>query len=178
MKNDKIILFNEMNEYLDTIDNVSNNNADIINFNEFKFKSNIDLLLNNINPSDMKHERILSDYFDTSDVDLIDESKHSYKISTWEGNANAIIYSEDELEIIKNNIKKHLLNVISEQEVKIFNDILSINLDNLINNTKFETKIETILNNDNLLKIISYILNDHDNYSLFKNYYIWFNKSL
>ena len=75
--------------------------------NEYKISNLKETLYKGIEKVDLNMEKALADVFDTNlgSIDVIDSSKHLFKINDWNGkDANVLIYSKEDLELIKNNI--------------------------------------------------------------------------
>lgn len=123
---------------------------------EFKISSMKECLYKGIEKSTTKMEKILADYFDTnlSDIDIEDSSKHKFKINEWQNDdVSIIIYSEEELDIIKENVTNHLLDEIKSKEVKLTDDI-SLNLSDLIDVSSYEKKMSEKLTDNYCIKLI------------------------
>ena len=68
-----------------------------------------------INKSNIEHEKIIADHYDVSlsEIDILDSNTHKFKIE----NDEFIIYKEDEIEIIKENLKEWAIKNILEREI-------------------------------------------------------------
>lgn len=127
---------------------------------DFKIQSLKQTLYKGIEKSDLKMEKILADYFDTnlSDIDIIDSDKHLFKVSGWsDEDIKVIIYSEEDLGIITNNMCEHLYDELLNKEVEIADNI-KINLNKLIDKDKFNEQFTDIFNEKKIIKTISSIL--------------------
>jgi hypothetical protein len=147
----------------------------IFESNEFKFESLKQCLYKGIEKANLEMEKILADYFDTSlgQIDVVDSDKHMFNLSNWKNDKNeVIIYSKEELEIIKQNMTEYLFSELTKKSVEIINDI-KINLSDLIKEDIFEQQISEIFEKDNLfIKIISSITGYKFN-GEFGDYKIW-----
>lgn len=126
---------------------------------EFKIDSLIQSLYKGIEKADIKMEKFLADHFDTNlgDIDIIDADKHLFKVSGWGDDSKVIIYSKEDLEIIKGNIFEHLYKELTEKEVELTTSI-NIKLDKLINIEMFNKIISDLLDDDKLIEMISDLL--------------------
>jgi len=130
--------------------------------NDFKIDSLKECLYKGIEKADIKMEKILADFFDTnlSSIDIVDADKHLFKLEDWENDDwKVIIYSKEDLEIIKENIIEHLYKEITEKEVELTSNI-QISLSKVINKENFDSKMIDIFNEDKLVKTITELLGD------------------
>lgn len=127
---------------------------------EFKIVSLSQCLYKGIDKADLKMEKVLADHFDTnlSDISVLDSEKHIFNVNSWGGDKEVIIYSKDEVDLIKDNIFDHLYDQLSEKNVDLVNDI-SIGLNDLISEDKFKEKLESIFNKEFTIKTISGLIN-------------------
>lgn len=140
---------------------------------DFKIKSLNQCLYKGIEKADLKMEKILADYFDTnlSGVSVENSEKHIFKIDTWSDEKKIIIYSKDEIELIKENIFEHFYKELSNKNIDLVDNI-SIGLDDLIGEDKFQDKLESIFTKDFTLKMISGLL-DYKFESEKSDHFIW-----
>jgi hypothetical protein len=148
----------------------------------------------NIGNANVNHEKVLADYYNTSlgHVDLVDPEIHLYKINDFGKKVVSIIFSDKELEEIKENI---LDNLVSEAENKVLSiseiDGIEVGvsfrfwLSDVFDKEKFRTTLTEKITNENLLLIIKSTIqknqelptnfsNDRLNYKDdFKGYHIW-----
>ena len=110
--------------------------------------------------ADLKMEKVLADYFDTnlSGISIDNSEKHIFKVDTWSSEKKVVIYSKEEIDLIKENIFEHLYKELSNRNVDLV-DGISIGLNDLIGEDKFENKLESIFTKDFTVKIISKLLN-------------------
>ena len=145
---------------------------------EYKISSMRECLYKGIEKADLKMEKVLSNYFDTNlgSIDIKDSDKHIFRLENWEGdNKNVIIYSSDNLEVIKENIFNHLYDELSKKEIEL-TDKIKINLNELINEENFEEKLDVILKEDKLIEIITDLLEGYKLDGDMNNYFIWVKK--
>jgi hypothetical protein len=161
---------------------------------KFESFSKVNESVINIGNANINHEKVLADYYNTSlgHIDLVDPEIHLYKINDFGKKVVSIIFSDKELEEIKENI---LDNLVLEAE----NKVLSINevdgvemgfsfrfwLSDIFDKEKFRNSCEEKLTNENLLVVIKSVIQKYqelptnfDNSRLsykddFKGYHIW-----
>ena len=142
----------------------------------------------------VEHEKVLADYYNTSigHIDLVDGDIHLYKINDFGKKVVSIIFSDSELQKVKENV---LDGLVSEAE----NKVLSINeiggveigvsfrfwLSDVFDKEKFRATLTEKITNENLLLIIKSTIqknqelptnfsSDRLNYKDdFKGYHIW-----
>lgn len=186
----KFILRNNLSEVVginrvinDVIeDRVSMEKDGVMAFESFKYFESSDFKINSlkqtlykgIEKSDINMEKVLADYFDTnlSDIDVIDSDKHLFKVSGWsDENIKVIIYSEEDLEVITNNIFEHLYDELVKKEVEITENI-KISLNKLIDKDKFNDQFSDIFDEKKIIKTISDLLSSEWKEKTNK-YHIW-----
>lgn len=141
---------------------------------EFKIKSMKDCLYKGIEKSSIKMEKILADYFDTnlSDIDVKDSEKHLFKISEWkEKDLSVIIYSEEELGVIKENVMFHLIDELKVKKVSLSDDV-QIELSDILDKSSLESKIKTKLTDNYCIKLIEG-LTEHRYKGNSNSHHIW-----
>lgn len=143
---------------------------------EFKIHSMKECLYKGIEKSTQKMEKVLADYFDTNlgHIDSEDSNKHIFKISDWEKqDCNVIIYSKEEVDVIKYNMFDHLYDEISKSKFEIVTDI-SIELSRLIDKDIFESKLSDIFTEEKLIKTITDCLGSDYKFEKESNgHFIW-----
>ena len=147
----------------------------IFESSEFKIHSMKECLYKGIEKSTQKMEKVLADYFDTNlgHTDSVDSDKHIFKISDWEKqDCNVIIYSKEEVDVIKYNMFDHLYDEISKSKFEIVTDI-SIELSRLIDKDIFESKLSNIFTEEKLIKTITDCLGDYKFEKESNDYFIW-----
>ena len=145
---------------------------------EYKVSSMKECLYKGIEKADLKMEKVLANYFDTNlgSIDIKDSDKHLFRLENWEGdNKNVIIYSSDNLEVIKENIFNHLYDELSKKEIEL-TDKIKINLNELINEENFEEKLDIVLKEDKLIEIITDLLEGYKLDGDMNNHFIWAKK--
>ena len=147
----------------------------IFESSEFKIHSMKECLYKGIEKSTQKMEKVLADYFDTNlgHIDSVDSDKHIFKISDWDKqDCNVIIYSKEEVDVIKYNMFDHLYDEISKSKFEIVTDI-SIELSRLIDKDIFESKLSNIFTEEKLIKTITDCLGDYKFEKESNDYFIW-----
>lgn len=143
---------------------------------EFKIISLRDILNKGIEKADIKMEKILADHFDTnlSDIDIVDSDKHQFKINDWENyDVDVIIYSNEDLEIVEENIFEYMFNELSKKKIELIEN-LSINLIDFISKDDFKIKVKKEFTKDKLIMIISTCLDGYKFKKEVDGYFIWF----
>lgn len=183
LKNNKLIKFLERNGLKD-IKNIERVIKDIIEdrenmerdtvktFENFKFFESdefkvLDIkqcLHKGINKSNIEHEKILADYFDVSlsHVDVIDSDRHLFKIEGLRGDTECVIYTENELGIIKQNMNDYCLNKTIGESIKLDIIDIDLNIGEFLDEDKFNTYINKLTSIDQIKTTICRILNCED----------------
>jgi hypothetical protein len=142
---------------------------------EYKISSMKECLYKGIEKADLKMEKILANYFDTNlgSIDVKDSDKHIFRIEDWKDSSHdVIIYSDENLEVIKENIFEHLYNELSKKEIEL-TDKIKIGLDKLINEEIFEEKIGEIISEKKLIEIITDLLDGYKFTDELNSHFIW-----
>lgn len=150
-------------------------NFKLFESDEFKIKDIKQSLYKGIEKADINMEKIIADNYDTnlSDIDIINSDKHIFKVKEWKNITTfVIIYSDEEFNVIKNNITEFLYNTLITKDIEIYNDI-SIKLDTLISQDKYNEKIKEILTDDKIKNIISSMLGNYKYLKDINNYHLW-----
>ena len=82
-----------------------------------------------------------------------------------------MIYSKDELDIITENIKDYLLNQLLEKEVDVLD--IKIKVDDLVDNKKFEDKLNSLLTDDTIINFITKAIGDDFETKQVDGYFLW-----
>lgn len=143
---------------------------------EFKIHSLKQCLYKGIDKATQKMEKVLADYFDTNlgDIDIVDADKHIFKLNDWNNHdAEVVIYSKEEMDVILTNVIDHLYNELSKKKIELSQHI-SIELSDLIKEDAFVKKIESILTDEVAKKLISDCLDNGFKFKdEFNGYFIW-----
>jgi hypothetical protein len=128
---------------------------------EFKIRSMKQCLYKGIEKATQQMEKVLADHFDTNlgDIDIIDADKHIFKINDWNNyDAEVVIYSKEDLEVIEGNMVDHLYSELSKSKISL-TDSISIELSDLVKKEAFESKMLDFFTKEFLIKTISDLLN-------------------
>ena len=144
---------------------------------EFKMHSLKECLYKGIEKSTIDHEKVLADHFDTNlgDIDVVDADRHLFKINDWNGeDLKVVIYTEEDIELIKYNMIDHLFLELTKQSIEIVEGI-KVDLSDLIKSDMFEDQMIQVFSKDNLLvKTISKCLGDDFKFKEeFNKFFIW-----
>ena len=145
--------------------------------NEYKISNLKETLYKGIEKVDLNMEKALADVFDTNlgSIDVIDSSKHLFKINDWNGkDANVLIYSKEDLELIKNNIIDCLYEELKSKKV-LLGGIVELSLSSItsdIGYIRFSIGNELKIN-----EIISNLL-EMEHHESFNGYEIWIEKKV
>lgn len=161
MESDGVVTFESFN-YFESVD--------------FKMSSLRECLYKGVEKSTLSQEKILADYFDLNlgDIEVVDSDKHTFKISDWENDDwNVVIYSKEEIDLIKTNILSFLYGEFSDKEIEVLPNI-KINLKNIVTEDKFNDKLEEILSVAKLKEIIADCLGEDWSFESEKSdHFIW-----
>jgi len=142
---------------------------------EFKIHSLTQCLYKGIDRADNKMEKILADHFDSSlgQIDIIDAGKHICKVNNWENDdINVVIYSEEEVDVITDNMIEHLYGELSKKKIELTKHI-SIDLSDLVKEEQFFEKMGNIFTREFSIKTITDCLDGYEYKSEFDGYQIW-----
>jgi hypothetical protein len=155
----------------------------VLTFENFKFFESDEFKLSNlkqclykgIEKADENMEKVLADVFYTNlgSIDVIDSSKHLFKINDWNGeDINVLIYSKEDLEIIKNNMIDYLFEELKSKKV-LLGGLVELSLSNITGNVGY---IRFSIGNElDLESVISHLL-EAEHYESFDGYEIWTEK--
>lgn len=156
----------------------------VITFESFKLYESTEWKISNlreciykgIDKADIKMEKILADYFDINlgAIDIVDSDKHKFSIEDWKNDDwKIVIYSKEELEVIKENIIEYLFDEVCQKEIDLTDDI-KLKLRDLIDEEKFIDQTKEILEEQKVCKIVTQCLGEEWSFeSDAKGYYIW-----
>lgn len=122
-------------------------------------------------------EKYLADFYDTnlSDIDIIDSDKRLFKVSAWSyKDSEVIIYSKDDMEVIKGNLIDYYHNELKEKDIVLSEDI-KIKMSELISKENLQRVLSIKLDiNDNIIiDIISDVLKANFKTTKDNEYFIW-----
>lgn len=156
----------------------------VITFESFKLYESTEWKISNlreciykgIDKADIRMEKILADYFDINlgAIDIVDTDKHKFSIEDWKNDDwKIIIYSKEELEVIKENINDYLFDDVCKKEIDLAEDI-KVKLEDLIDEEKFRSVVNKLITEEKLLKIITNCIGEDWSFeSESKGYFIW-----
>jgi len=178
IKGSEIILKDiiEDREYMESDGVITFESFNLLESVEYKISTLKQCLYKGIDNADIKMEKALADCFDVNlgSIDVVDSEKHKFKLEDWENDDwNIVIYSEEECQVIKENLIQHLFEKFSEEKIELIEG-LKIDLSNLINQELFTEKLEDIIDEKKFLKIISDCLGeDWSFHAKFRSFFIW-----
>ena len=160
-------------------DRVSMEKDNILTFESYKiFESNIEdikqYIYNGLDLADIKMEKVLADKFDTnlSDISIKDAEKHIFNVDSWNGESKVVIFSNEDIEIIKENIFNYLYQKVENKKIELIENI-SINLSEIVDEKIFYNKIEKIFDRELTFSFLSDLLN-LEYKGKFNNHFIWY----
>ena len=159
-------------------DRVNMERDSVLTFENFKFFESDEFKLSNlkqclykgIEKVDINMEKVLADVFDTNlgSIDVIDSDKHIFKID----DVDVVIYSKEDLEIIKNNMIDYLFEELKSKKV-LLGCLVELSLNNITGDVGY---IRYSIGNELKLKeVISHLL-EYEHYKSFMDYEIWIEK--
>ena len=144
---------------------------------EFKIASMKQCLYKGIEKADLNMEKVLADVFDTNlgSIDVVDSGKHIFKVNDWNGkDINVLIYSKEDLELIKSNLVDCLYDELTSKKV-LLGGLIDVSLGDFVSQDGFTTMMNDQLSGDGLNDIISHLL-EMEAYESFNGYQIWIEK--
>lgn len=143
---------------------------------EWKVSNLKECIYKGIEKADIKMEKILADYFDINlgAIDVIDTDKHKFKIDDWKNDDwKVVVYSDEDIEVIKSNIIDYLFDEISDKKVEIIEG-LSIGLKELIEEEKFNKSALEIVTESKTIEIVCKCLGEDWSFeSKYSSHYIF-----
>lgn len=159
-------------------DRVNMERDSVLTFENFKFFESDEFKLSNlkqclykgIEKVDINMEKVLADVFDTNlgSIDVIDSDKHVFKID----GVDIVIYSKEDLEIIKNNMIDYLFEELKSKKV-LLGGLVELSLSNITGDIGYIR--HSIGNELKLKEVISHLL-ECEHYKSFIDYEIWIEK--
>jgi len=150
----------------------------VLTFENFKFFESdefkiIDLkscLEKGIEKADLNMEKALADAFDTnlSSIEIIESNKHLFKVDGW-NEFEIVIYSSEDLEIIKNNLVDYLVEDLKSKKVNL-GGIIEFSLKDITSDVGF---IRFSIGREIELKSVISKLLEMEHYKSFNGYEIW-----
>jgi hypothetical protein len=178
IKGSEIILKDiiEDREHMESDGVITFESFNLLESSEYKISTLKQCIYKGVEKSDIKMEKILADYFDVNlgYIDVIDSDKHKFRIEDWKNDDwLVVVYSEEDIDVIKNNLVEHFYTLLSEKSVELV-DGVKINLDSLINEEKFSQEMEKLLTEKKFRDIISTTLGEEWSFEgNLRGYSIW-----
>jgi hypothetical protein len=144
---------------------------------EFKTNSMKEYLYKGIEKADLKMEKIIADVFDTNlgSIDIVDADKHIFNVNDWGGkDINVIIYSKEDLKLIKNNMIDFLFEDLKSKKI-LLGGIVEISMKDL---TTDVGHIRSSIGNGLKLKEVIGDLLEMKHYKSYDDYQIWIGKEI
>jgi hypothetical protein len=138
--------------------------------NDFKVSNLKQCLYKGIEKADLNMEKVLADVFDTNlgSIDIVDSDKHIFNVD----NLNVIVYSKEDLEIIKNNIIDYLYEELKSKKV-LLGGLVELPLSSITGDVGY---IRFSIGSElDLESVISHLL-EAEHYESFNGYEIWTEK--
>jgi len=160
-----------------------NVNKGVMKFEKFRILESNDnggirnIIYSNIGDTNIQYDKILADFYHTSlgHIEEISKDLHSYKVTGISSDDNVIIFSDDDLKIITNNLIEYCHNKAMEETLLIDNISVEIFVKDVMDHDKFKTHLASKFDTNHVISIMSEIL-DFDNYTYednHKGFYIW-----
>ena len=147
----------------------------IFESDEFKVSNLKQALYKGIEKADLNMEKVLADVFDTNlgSIDVVDSDKHFFKVNDWNGkDINVLIYSKEDLELIKNNIIDSLYEELKSKKV-LLGGLIELPLSSITGDVGY---IRFSIGNElKLNEVISHLL-EVEHHESFNGYEIWIEK--
>lgn len=118
------------------------------------------LLVKNVNKPTVEYEKVIADVYRTS-LGYISESDiqlHEYIVETGKESYNVIIYSMDDIDIIKQNLIEYTFSYLKDYTVDIKGIDMNIKLDMI----DYSSIVDMFKNDETVIDKIKEILNTHE----------------
>lgn len=149
----------------------------IFESDEFKVSNLKQALYKGIEKADLNMEKVLADVFDTNlgSIDVVDSDKHFFKVNDWNGkDINVLIYSKEDLELIKNNIIDSLYEELKSKKV-LLGGLIELSLSSITGDVGY---IRLSIGNElKLNEVINFLL-EVEHHKSFNGYEIWIEKKV
>lgn len=140
----------------------------VIKFENFELRESF-----KFSDTDDNYEKVLADFFHTSlsHVESIDKKKHKFKIDDMGDIVEASIFSQQDLQSFKKQLKELLFEDAKKMDIDFYQisldekDLktkLSLMLSDILDESKFESKLEELLIEKKLIEVLSNWLNDYE----------------
>lgn len=135
---------------------------------EFKILNIRECLWKGIEKANITHEKILSNEFGVSlsSINISNSDKHIFDVDDINDILEVIVFTDEEIEVIAENIKEYSFNQVFDKSVKLegVGIGIDINIKDFIDKEKFEKSIEEKLSTDKVKQIIAWLV-DCEEYS-------------
>lgn len=123
---------------------------------DFKIASMAQCLKKGIGPANIEMEKKIADHFNTNlgEIDVVDPDRHIFSVNSWHGEEKVVVYSKDEVSIIKGNIMNYLYDELCSKKIDLTQTV-SIELSDLINKDSFKYKVTKMLTDDLTIRLIT-----------------------
>ena len=111
---------------------------------EFKIISIRDCIWKGIEQSSILHEKMIANEFGVSlsSINVIDSEKHIFQVEDIQNDFEVIVFTEVEIQIIRENIKEYIFNKVSNKKVEI-EEIPNLDINFLLNKFIDKDKLES-----------------------------------
>jgi hypothetical protein len=128
---------------------------------EFKILNIRECLWKGIEKANITHEKILANHFGVSlsSINISDSNKHLFSVEDINDTLEVFIFTEDEINIICENIKEYSFNQIFNKTLKLegVGIDLNVNIKDFIDKNKFESHISEKIDNKKVKQIIGWL---------------------
>lgn len=113
-----------------------------------------------IERANINHEKILADYFSVSlsQIDILSSNKHIFSVEDSK-TSKVYIFTSEELDIIKENIKYFLIENLENDSVGLYIIGEKIPIKSIVDSKKLEEHLDSIIDEDKLFSITKKTLN-------------------
>lgn len=132
------------------------------------------ILYNNVEPSTLKDEKIIADYYRTGlgHIEEVNKELHEYTVGTLKADYNVIIFSSEDIGKITENLTQYLEQYLSKKTIYVAPLNLTVKLSTVIDKESIEAMVDS---KKYIINIISEILNSYE-YTYqkeFGGYHFW-----
>lgn len=130
----------------------------IFESNNIQFDSIKECLYKNVGKSTISHEKILADFYDISlsQIDVINSDEHLFEINNFNKNIKCIIYTNDDIQIIGENLKVLINQQLLESDFDL--EYIKIPIKEFIDSNKLNDYLNNYLDINIIKNIIQKVL--------------------
>lgn len=134
---------------------------------EFKVISIRDCIWKGIEKSSILHEKMIANEFivSLSNINVINSEKHIFQVEDIQNDFEVIVFTEGEIDIIRENIKEYIFNKVSNKKVEI-EEITHLDINFLLNKfidkDKLESDIDEKITMSLTMEFLKWILSCED----------------